>query len=124
MKGSWGICRPSSEDPFLKHTEHSVNLGLIQRFLGKKAMQGHVHLQGWIIGRSADQPLGEHKRAEWCSQGHSGYACPSLIRGDTGSLHHTRALYLEKLREEIWRGGSGSSFCPQPGGDEADSHSR
>lgn len=49
---------------------------------------------------------------------------PLSLGGDTGSHHHTGALYLEKLREEIWRGGSGSSFCPQPGGDEADSRSR
>lgn len=42
--------------------------------------------------------------------------------GGTGSLCYIGALYLEKLREEIWRGGSGSCSCPQQGGDEADSH--
>lgn len=75
----------------------------------------------------AGAPAGQ-QTSHWVSiKGQSGAhrgtvakSVPLSSGGDTGSLHHTGALYLEKLREELWRGGSGSSSCPQQGGDEVD----
>lgn len=48
---------------------------------------------------------------------HSGCVCPYFISlmGDTGGLHHTDVTCLEKLRKEIWKGGSGSSHHLQQG---------